>query len=173
MGMMCQRFHFLSLGIWGRLASPLTHGLIFPLTAYGQCARHSWVSKGHRRNRNLKSNFYPGRGTSVNWQSSTLTTRPPCTTYTPFKNSLSKKTQCKEETSQPWEEHTSSNRSSRPICLNYDITVIEILTHVQRSYCAMVLFYTSSNSLKTKRSVSPVTMRMTKTLLHQLSDYLI
>ena len=27
----------------GRVTSPLTHRLIFPLTAYSQCNHHSWV----------------------------------------------------------------------------------------------------------------------------------
>jgi len=41
MGM--KQLHFLSHGIRGRVASPLPHRLIFPLTVCGQCTRHSWL----------------------------------------------------------------------------------------------------------------------------------
>jgi len=43
MGMKCQWLQFLSLGIWGWVASPLSCRLISPLTVYIQCTCYRWL----------------------------------------------------------------------------------------------------------------------------------
>ena len=79
-----------SLGIWGRVASPLPHRLIFPLETKSsgkmrQCAIsvliiHVELARERRWSRNLEPNFCPGRDLNPEphgWRSSTLTTGPP------------------------------------------------------------------------------------------------
>src|SRR6218665_3716435 len=84
--MECWRLYFLSLGIFGRVASPLPHRLIVPLTVYGQCSNTGVGMQGgagEAYTSRTKFLSWPGfEPEPLEWQSRTLTTRPPSTRLT-------------------------------------------------------------------------------------------